>query len=184
MKPTDVLRHEHKIVLMVLDGAEHEARQIGAGLPPDAARIGRMVDFFQNFVDRCHHAKEERCLFPMMRDRSPHAAEGPIDILLVEHQAGRRLIVAVAEVLEAAAAGDRRVYAKLADDLMTYANLMRAHTDKEDNIAFPLADRLLRPMDQDDLGLAFDRIEAEELGPGVHERYHRLAHELAEKVGG
>jgi hypothetical protein len=26
----------------------------------------------------------------------------------------------------------------------------------------------------------FDRIEEQEIGPGVHERYHQVAHELAD----
>ncbi len=28
---------------------------------------------------------------------------------------------------------------------------------------------------------AFDRVEAEEIGVGVHEKYHQLAHELAKQ---
>jgi hypothetical protein len=31
------------------------------------------------------------------------------------------------------------------------------------------------------LAEAFDRVEAEEMGAGVHEKYHQLAHELAGK---
>lgn len=33
--------------------------------------------------------------------------------------------------------------------------------------------------DQQALAEAFDRVEAEEMGAGVHERYHQLAHDLA-----
>ena len=59
---------------------------------------------------------------------------------------------------------------------------MRAHTDKEDNVVFPLADGLLRPADQAALAADFERIEAKELGPGTHERYHRIAHQLLEQA--
>ncbi len=179
MKPTDILRHEHKIVLMVLEGAEREARAVEGGRPPDAAKIGRMVEFCRHFVDRCHHAKEERHLFPAMLERSPRASDGPIGVLLEEHNEGRRLVEAIAEAVAAGGAG-----AGLAADLVAYADLMRAHTDKEDNVVFPLADRLLRPADQAALAAAFDRLETEELGEGVHERYHAFAHEMAEEGAG
>ena len=58
--------------------------------------------------------------------------------------------------------------------------LLRAHIDQEDNVVYPIADQILTAEDQRDLGEAFDRVEAEEMGLGVHERYHTMAHELAE----
>jgi hemerythrin-like domain-containing protein len=56
---------------------------------------------------------------------------------------------------------------------------MRLHIDKENKVLFPLADRLFTPADQQALLQDFDKHEAEEIGAGVHERYHQLAHELA-----
>ena len=50
--------------------------------------------------------------------------------------------------------------------------------DKENNILFAIADRVLTPEDQDELSAAFEAIEAEEIGEGVHEQYHQFAHEL------
>jgi hemerythrin-like domain-containing protein len=51
--------------------------------------------------------------------------------------------------------------------------------DKEDNVLYPMADRLFTPADQQALAEDFERVEAEEIGAGVHERYHQLAHDLA-----
>jgi hemerythrin-like domain-containing protein len=165
---------------MIVEAAEREARAIESGRTADTAKIGRMVEFFQNFVDRCHHAKEERFLFPKMRERSPVASSGPVDVLLEEHQEGRRLVAAMAAGCAATEAGNREAASRLAEDLIGYVDLMRAHTDKEDNVLFPLADRILRPADREALAAEFARIETEELGEGVHERYHQMAHELVE----
>jgi hemerythrin-like domain-containing protein len=41
-----------------------------------------------------------------------------------------------------------------------------------------MADQLFSIEDQQFLSEAFDRVEAEEMGAGVHEKYHQLAHEL------
>jgi hemerythrin-like domain-containing protein len=46
-------------------------------------------------------------------------------------------------------------------------------------VLFPMADRVLSREDQEELARAFDNVEAEEMGEGVHERYHRLAHRLS-----
>jgi hemerythrin-like domain-containing protein len=43
-----------------------------------------------------------------------------------------------------------------------------------------MADRVFTPEDQEALGEAFEKVEAEEMGERVHEKYHKLAHELGE----
>ena len=42
-----------------------------------------------------------------------------------------------------------------------------------------MADQLLSAKDDQALFEAFEKIEAEEMGEGVHEKYHQLAHNLA-----
>ncbi len=179
MNPTDVLRHEHRIVLMVLEGAEREAQALEADRPPDLEMIDLMVDFCRHFVDRCHHVKEEQCLFPAMRDaaRMPPTAPSACCSRSTRKGGGWSRPSPRGPRLRLPAPA-----AALARDLVAYADLMRAHTDKEDNVVFPLADGLLRPADQAALAADFDRIEAKELGPGVHERYHRMAHQLLEQA--
>ena len=69
----------------------------------------------------------------------------------------------------------------LRDGLVGYVALLRAHTSKENSILFPMADQLFTEDDQRYLIKAFEQIEREEMGTGVHEKYHRWAHELAGK---
>ena len=65
-------------------------------------------------------------------------------------------------------------------NLKTYVELLRAHIDKEDNVLFPLADRLLTSEDQQTILKSFDKHEAEEVGVGVHGKYLQLADELGQ----
>ena len=58
------------------------------------------------------------------------------------------------------------------------ARTLRAHINKEDNVLFPLADRLLTPEDQKNILVSFEKRETEEVGAGVHGKYLQLAHEL------
>ena len=41
-------------------------------------KLGKILDFFRVFVDRCHHGKEEEYLFPTMEKRGIPADKGPI----------------------------------------------------------------------------------------------------------
>jgi hemerythrin-like domain-containing protein len=179
MMPTETLMHEHQIILMVLDGADREAQHIQDSGSVHTETVEEMLDFFRNFADRCHHSKEETLLFARMEARGMPVQGGPIGAMLYEHDQGRQLIRAIADGLAPAANGDVQAAEAVGQNLLRYARLLRAHIHKEDNVLYPLADHLLTPEDQRELIEAFDRVEAEEMGPGVHERYHQLAHKLA-----
>jgi hemerythrin-like domain-containing protein len=66
------------------------------------------------------------------------------------------------------------------ENLGLYAQLLRLHINKENTVLFPLADRLLGELDKKRLTAEFERVEEEETDAGVHERYHAMAHVLAE----
>jgi hemerythrin-like domain-containing protein len=178
MIPTEILKHEHQIILMVLDAAEREAQSIQASGKVQSERIEQMLDFFRHFADRCHHAKEEKLLFVKMEQRGVPVRGGPIGVMLLEHDEGRRRVKAVADALPQAKGGDASALSTVSSNLLAYVQLLRAHIDKEDNILYPMADRLFTPGDQQALSEAFEKVEAEEIGEGVHERYHQLAHDL------
>ncbi len=181
MTPTEELKHEHQIVLLVLAGAEREgesARRAGAC---SMQRVDEMVDFFRAFVDRCHHAKEERHLFPALRRHGPAPQGASIETLLRDHDAGRQRIKAIEGALKKAQAAQAGAAAELGENLLAYAGLLRRHIGVEDGVLFPFADTVLAPDEQAALEEAFAKVEAEEIGEGVHERYHQLAHEIAER---
>jgi len=182
MTPTETLKHEHQIILLALGAAEKEVSSIEATGRVHAERVEQMLDLFPNFADRCHHAKEEKLLFVRMGERGMPVQGGPIAVMLQEHEMGRRFLRAAAEALPQARSGDAGAVAAVRDALGGYARLLRAHIHKEDNILFPMADQLFSPEDQRELAEAFDRVEAEEIGEGVHDKYHQMAHDLAESA--
>lgn len=180
-KPTDILRHEHMVIRMVLDAARREAEGIDQTRKVDAKRVGKLVDFFRNFADRCHHAKEEDHLFRRMQQRGLPAEGGPIEAMEREHEEARLHLGAICEALPKAARGEAPAVEAVRMHLRDYADMLAEHIDREDKVLYPTADRILTSEDQQALAEAFERVEAEEIGKGVHERYHQLAHELAEE---
>jgi hemerythrin-like domain-containing protein len=179
VRPTELLKHEHQIILMVLEAAEREAQRIQDTGAVRADDVEHMVDFFRNFADRCHHAKEEDLLFAKMEERGVPMQGGPIGVMLHEHDEGRRHVTGVADALPQARGGDPAALGTVRANLLAFVHLLRAHIRKEDNVLYPMADQLFTVTDQQALAEGFDRVEAEEIGAGVHERYHQMAHDLA-----
>jgi hemerythrin-like domain-containing protein len=164
--PTDILRHEHKVILMVLAAARREADSIGRTGKVDAGRVGKMVEFFRNFADRCHHGKEETLLFAKMEQRGVPREGGPIGMMLMEHDAGRQHVRALAAALPGAERGDRTAATAVREHLLAYADLLEQHIEKEDDCLYPMADNVLTTADQQELAAGFARVETEEMGEG------------------
>lgn len=179
MTATETLVEEHGLIQKVLDWGEAELERIAAGGRPDSGGLLRAVDFFRNFADRCHHAKEEAALFRRLVQKGMPRDGGPIAVMLHEHEQGRAHVAALAAAIEGAARGEAGAVTALREHLGGTIALLRAHIDKEDRILYPMADRLLAREDQEWLQREFARVEREETGAGVHEKYHRLAEELA-----
>jgi len=179
MKPTDILRHEHELIITVLDAAEREAMAIAGGGAADAGRLAGFVDFIRNFADHCHHAKEEDLLFVRMGEKGFPLQGGPVAVMLHEHELGRAHVAEVADNIALAAAGVTAARAVVVERLAAYASLLRQHIHKEDNILYPMADQIFSEADQAALAADFERVERDEIGEGVHERYEALARELA-----
>jgi hemerythrin-like domain-containing protein len=178
VKPTEELKHEHQIVLLILNAAEREVANISGGGEFHVDVVEKMVDFFRNFTDRCHHAKEEKLLFPSLQQHGLPVDSGPVAVMLAEHEEGRKLIRAIIGEMTEAKIGAAKAVSAVGDNLAAYIILLRQHIQKEDNILFPMADRLIPADEQQLLTEAFARIEAEEMGEGTHEKYHQLAHDL------
>jgi len=170
MLPTEILRHEHDVVLQMLDAAEHQADLIESTGTVDVVFIQQFVDFAAHFADGCHHLKEERHLFPALAAEGLTPEAGPVAVMLAEHERGRSLVAGLRRDVQAYSEGSRDTAKSLRENLHAYIQLLRQHIWKENNVLFPMADRLLPPDTQARLAEAFEHVEKEELGDGIHER--------------
>ncbi|HEX7594656.1 MAG TPA: hemerythrin domain-containing protein [Anaerolineae bacterium] len=184
MKATQVLRDEHEGILAMLAVVEAAAYRLrdGKNIPPDL--MTKAVDFFRNFADKCHHGKEEKQLFPALVEHGIPKEGGPVGVMLEEHDQGRALVRGMKDAADKFAAGDMTAKPALVSNALAYVKLLREHIDKENGVLFPMADGALNDREQGELYDAFERIEAEEMGAGVHERYHAMIAEYQKLVAG
>lgn len=182
MKAIEDLKREHRVIELVLTGLEHIARRAEAERRVDRERADKALEILRNFADRCHHGKEERHLFRLMEERGVPRESGPIGVMLTEHEQGRAHVRALLESVAEAAAGAEQAVGSFAEQAADYVALLRQHIQKEDNVLYPMAERLFSQADDERLVEAFEAIERDEIGEGVHEKYHQWAHELGNRA--
>jgi len=183
MKPTDILIDEHRVIEQVLECLGKIVERAGSDRKLDGQSAREAVSFFRNFADRCHHAKEEDHLFPAMEARGFPREGGPTGVMLDEHEQARDHVRKMDENIEAAAKGDTAAVQKFTQHARAYSDLLRNHIEKEDHCLYTMANQAFTDDDQQELLLAFENVEAEEIGAGVHEKYVSIANELADRFG-
>jgi hemerythrin-like domain-containing protein len=163
----------------VLLAVEREAGAIRASGKINTPWLTNLIEFFKGFVDKCHHAKEEKEFIPRMLRRSQDDT-GLIASILLEHMEGRRIVREISAALPAASKGDSKAITLIADELSAYVTMLRGHIQKENRFLFARANEILTDDDQLEMEKGFERIEREEIGEGKHERYHKLAEDLSQ----
>jgi hemerythrin-like domain-containing protein len=183
MNATDILTSEHRVIEQVLSCLEVMTQRAKTTGRLDRQSAADAVDFFRNFADRCHHGKEEVHLFPALEAKGFPRDGGPTGVMLHEHDQGRAHVRGMNENIDAAANGDAAALQQFIDHANGFVALLREHIHKEDNILFQLANRAFTEDEQQRLLTAFQKVEAEEMGVGTHDRFLQIADTLAQRYG-
>ena len=178
MKATDILQEEHRVIERVIASLETGANRLeqGESITPDF--FIDAAQFIKGFADGCHHRKEEGVLFKAMIANGMSDQNGPVAVMLAEHEQGRIYTRGMREAAEQLRAGDATARLRVIQNARGYASLLRQHITKEDGILFPLANRVIPLPAQDAVMDGFEHVEHEETGEGVHEKYLALAGRL------
>jgi hypothetical protein len=174
----ELLMDDHQTTERVFDAVERAFAQPGG---PTPRVLEAFLEYATDYVDGCHNLKEENHLFPLAESRGVPRDEGPLAVMLMEHQRSRELMTRLAPLIGQYLAGQRQVRAELEAAFKEYAELLKGHYWKENDILYPLA---RRAMSEQDAQAVLAGIEAEEAkhGPDTHARYYALAHEI-ERLG-
>lgn len=177
MVPTEQLKTEHegiKLMLKIPDKVCSKPEEI------NHEHFAKMLEFLKVFVDKCHHGKEEDLLIPAMVEAGVPKDKGAIKFTLMEHVEGRGYVKGMSEAFDKLKNGDRQAPGKIDENAKNYITLLIKHIDKEDNILFPLADKVLSQAKQTELEEGFEKLEVDRIGLGKHEEFHQLLHQLKE----
>jgi hemerythrin-like domain-containing protein len=159
---TEDLMREHGVLRRILLVYGEAVRRLATGddLPPrpvaDAAAIVR------SFVEDYHEKLEEDYIFPRFKKAGRFVDLA--DVLLQQHEAGRRLTDVTLRLSTAQALrspGDRQ---SLAESMRLFVRMYSPHAAREDTVLFPALRQITSPTEYGDLGEDFERREHERFG--------------------
>ena len=174
MKFTEELKAEHRAVMVTLDILEKIAIDFEAGREINLDHLNGIMEFLTIFVDKCHHGKEEKVLFPAMVKAGVPDHGGPVGMMLLEHEEGRKYIRGMKSSLAAIGQGSKDDGQIFVQNAMSYKKLLTQHIYKEDTVLYPMAEQRITETQQADIIEEYDRIEEQEVGHGKHEEFHQM----------
>ena len=183
MQATDILSSEHRVIERAIAALDAAADRLEASTP---VRPGFFLDaarFIANFADGWHHGKEEGALFESMARHGMEMDDGPVGMMMFEHDRARELTAGLRKAAERWTAGDAAMADTVIDYARGYSELLTQHIYKEDHILFPMAAQVILPEAQDALLDDFRRIERAQEERGSKASYEELARALCEEMG-
>jgi hemerythrin-like domain-containing protein len=133
-------------------------------LDQHANDAGELVAFLSDFGDRCHYAKKEQLLFPMLIQRGVAAHEGPVALQRSGRVQARELLDAMRHAQVGWAAGNGQSGRRFSIAATAYHALLEWLIDAERNVLFAVVDRVLDHHAQTRLVRAFAQFDRDVLG--------------------
>jgi len=136
-KATQDLRKEHEAILYVLQILDKMMETDSRDAENLLHYYGEVVYFLKIFADKCHHGKEENYLFKELVNKGIPDEGGPVGVMLQEHAQGRDYIAQMSRGFDEKNIAEFHIVAVL------YRNLLRHHIEKENNVLFMMADKVI-----------------------------------------
>jgi len=183
MEAVENLMKEHEQILAVLDALDRFAtsERDAAG---DQAELGRFVVFIREYADARHHGKEENVLFEAMTRHGFPREQGPVAVMLHEHEQMRKVVGALRSLAEQAAPWSPADRTRLAEAALSYTGALRHHIMKENEILYPMARHRLPASVQEHIDRECAALDARQTPAGRDGALEELAAELTGKYAG
>jgi hemerythrin-like domain-containing protein len=146
---------------------------------PDVGHLELVVKIIREFADGLHHAKEEQLLFPLMVRKGFSNESGPVAVMLHDHEEGRNFVKGMAENISLFKQGQSSALPSIYSHMLGYADLLKNHIAKENNVLFRMADKAFTPAEQESLLLDFAKVELSAENQGNKNDYIALIDNLA-----
>jgi hemerythrin-like domain-containing protein len=173
VSPPEDLMQEHGLlnrVLLIYDACRTRL-EAGTSFSPDA--LSNAAGVIRTFVEDYHEKQEENYLFP--RFKKANQLTDLVDILLIQHQAGRTLTDQIKQLAKVNTLSDTEKQ-KLIQALTSFNTMYRPHETREDTILFPAFRKIVSKHEYDSLGEEFEKNEQKLFGKdGFEAQVDRVA---------
>lgn len=178
----DYLIAEHELIERCMAVLKQCLETIESDEKINTVQLGRALDFLLQFGDKIHNRKEEEILFPLMGKMGIPIEGGPLGVMLMEHEAERKLLGEMLRTLPdlEKMALEERIH--FTQEGLEYLTIRADHIWKENDVLYPMGRRIFSGDDNLDLLKRFDLVNSETYGDGAFEKFQAMVHEV-EKGG-
>lgn len=159
VKPTDILKEEHKSALQKLDALEDLIGNLNQK-ERISVELKELTSFF-NTDFWMHFDKEEKALFPEFDNFMPRGS-GPLAVMIEEHEVLRKIHTVMQEAVTRYFnnSNDADTRHTITENGTHFIDFLRNHISKEDSILFMMADMHLNQGQVKRVLELFEKIEA------------------------
>ncbi len=186
MKPTDVLKKDHKIIKDIIVILEECARSLEEGNGKcDAGILNGSMNLIKNFTHKYHRRSEESVLFKIAEKKSAPWSGGSISPMIREHEEGAEQVRRVADLLrESVSEGVSNKKAKKAviKNIYAYGSLLGDHLLREEKTLYPMIESLLTNQEKKNILQSFERLRQEMKEVGDRDQYSSLIKEYKKRL--
>jgi hemerythrin-like domain-containing protein len=173
-----MLTREHRVIEKVLGALETFAERLGNQGVDERSAVREFALFFRDYVDMCHHGKEEDYLFAKMTAHGFSKDSGPLGAMLSEQGEGREHLIALRSVGDGSGPLDRDERELVRGHALAYVMRIGPHMRREDTILFPMISRSLSAPVLAELSRDFERFDRQLADSGLLARLLETADRL------
>lgn len=178
----DYLIAEHELIERSMEILKNCLEPIELDEKVDTVKLGRAIDFLLQFGDKIHNRKEEEFLFPLMGEKGIPVEGGPLGVMLMEHEAERKLLEKMLFTLPGLKKMSLEEKINFKEEGVEYLKIRAEHIWKENDVLYPMGRRMFSEDDNSVLLSKFDRINSETYGNEAFAKFQAMVTEV-EKGG-
>lgn len=179
---TDTLIKEHHVIHKMLDSLECAKNCIENGTLPGKDFFQKAVRFSYDFVDRFHHFKEEFLMFGMLAQKKEGLLDLEIGSLRYQHEKCHGCVRKIESSLGGYDEKDEISVTTLIENLSIYISVLRRHIYLEDQIFFPMVEKMITEQEKKILADQFHKEESRMGGGKMFKSCKKISDEMGEMI--
>ena len=168
----EMLQEEHRNIAKLLNVLEQELKVFDRRERPDYEIFQAIIEYFEDFPDKCHHPKED-VVFQILKQRSPEVA-GAVGDIEADHRLEAERLRRFSQMVEDILADQEIPRASFHIAAEDFIDHQRRHMIKEENTLFPAALDVLTPEDWAQIDARIDERKDPMFDGAVEERFRTL----------
>lgn len=173
----DFLVAEHEMIERAMAVLKNNLEKIDEAIK-SPLQMQRAIDFLLEFGDKIHNTKEEKFLFPLMEQKGLPVQGGPIGVMLMEHDAERKLLQRMMGELPNLAEAAPTARQKFAAEGFEYLKIRAEHIWKENDVLYAMGRKVFSDEDNAALLDSFKTIDRQIYGEKAREHYSQMLAEV------